>query len=177
MGLATSVGPGPLALEEVVVTERKPAEVSWQTWIDRQIEEGRRAGAFDDLPGHGKPIADIDRPRDELWWVKAKLRREEVDHLPPSLAIRRDRDAALARAMAAPTAVEARTILEGINEKIRYLNSHVTSGPPTTVAPLDVDELLDRWRAVDRPPDARSAEPAQTRPASTGRRPRLRWRR
>ena len=60
------------------MTERKPPGVSWETWIDRQVREGMERGDFDDLPGHGRPLRDLDQPRDELWWVKDKLRREGV---------------------------------------------------------------------------------------------------
>jgi hypothetical protein len=72
------------------VTDRKPPGVNWETWIDRQIREGMERGDFDGLPGHGKPIADLDRPHDELWWVRDKLRREGVSYLPPTLALRKD---------------------------------------------------------------------------------------
>ena len=68
------------------MTERKPFGVSWETWIDRQIREGMERGDFDHLPGHGQPIRGLDRPDDELWWVREKLRREGVSFLPPTLA-------------------------------------------------------------------------------------------
>src|SRR3954454_18167540 len=82
------------------VTERKPPGVSWETWIDRQVREGMERGDFDDLPGHGKPISGLDRPRDELWWVKDKLRREGVSYLPPTLAVRKDLEDARAAILA-----------------------------------------------------------------------------
>ena len=72
------------------MTERKPPGVSWETWIDRQIREGMERGDFDGLAGHGKPLADVDRPHDELWWVRNKLQREGVSYLPPTLALRKD---------------------------------------------------------------------------------------
>src|SRR5262245_50270332 len=37
-----------------VMTERKPAGMSFTSWIDQQIEEAAERGAFDDLPGAGK---------------------------------------------------------------------------------------------------------------------------
>ena len=58
------------------MTERKPPGVSWETWIDKQIREGVERGLFDDLPGTGKPLPDIDKPRDEDRWIKAKLQAE-----------------------------------------------------------------------------------------------------
>ncbi len=35
-------------------------------------------GAFDNLPGEGKPIPGIDEPYDPLWWIKAWIRRERL---------------------------------------------------------------------------------------------------
>jgi len=34
---------------------RKPGE-SWQSFVERQIREAQEQGAFDNLPGHGKPL-------------------------------------------------------------------------------------------------------------------------
>src|SRR5687767_10037500 len=97
------------------MTERKPAGVSWATWIDRQIREGMDRGAFDELPGHGKPIADVDRPHDELWWVRQKLQREGVSYLPPTLAVRKELEDARAQIAAAASEAEVRQIVEDIN--------------------------------------------------------------
>lgn len=128
------------------MTERKPPGVSWETWIDRQIREGMERGDFDGLPGHGQPLRDLDRPRDELWWVKDKLRREEVSYLPPTLAIRKDVEDARAAMAAAASEAEVRQIVDELNERIRKVNREVTAGPPSTTVPLDVDEELERWR-------------------------------
>ncbi len=53
--------------------------------VSRQIEKGRREGLFDDLPGQGEPIADLDRPRKEGWWAinfakteRARMREEDL---------------------------------------------------------------------------------------------------
>lgn len=126
------------------MTDRKPPGVRWQTWIDRQIEQARERGEFDDLPGTGQPLRDLDRPRDELWWVREKLKREKVEHLPPTLAILRDRDQAVQQALAAATDDDARSIVEAMNDRIRYENSHVVTGPPSTAVPIDLDRILER---------------------------------
>ena len=128
------------------MTERKPPGVSWESWIDRQIREGMERGDFDGLPGAGKPIADLHQPRDELWWVKEKLRREDVSWLPPTLQIRKDVEDARARMAAAASEAEVRRIAADINERIVKVNSQVTHGPPSTVMRLDVEEEVRRWR-------------------------------
>jgi hypothetical protein len=38
------------------MTERKPAGMSFTSWIDQQIDEARERGAFGNLPGAGKPL-------------------------------------------------------------------------------------------------------------------------
>jgi hypothetical protein len=50
-----------------VVSERKPAEMAIETWVERQIREAQERGAFDNLPGAGKPIPGIAEPDDEHW--------------------------------------------------------------------------------------------------------------
>lgn len=146
------------------MSQRKPSNLSFESWIEMQILDALERGEFTGLEGEGKPIADIDRPRDELWWVRQKLHREQVDYVPPALAIRKVHDDALRRAMVATSEAEIRSILEPVNADIRYLNSHTVSGPPTTVAPIDVDEFVDRWRA-SRPVDV-AVEPAPEQDAS-----------
>ena len=42
------------------MTERKPSGVGFGTWVERQIREATARGEFDNLPGAGKPIEDLD---------------------------------------------------------------------------------------------------------------------
>jgi hypothetical protein len=130
------------------VTERKPPGVSWETWIDRQIREGMESGSFDDLPLTGRPIPGLDRPRDEMWWVRDKLRRENVSYLPPTLAIRKELEDTLAKVGRTERESEVRELIEAINAKIRKVNSTATAGPASTLMPLDVDQVVDRWRTA-----------------------------
>jgi hypothetical protein len=140
------------------VTEHKPPGLGWESWTERQIEEGRRAGLFDGLDGEGKPIEGLDGPHDEDWWIKTKLRRENFDYLPPTIAIRGERDAAVEAALEAGTEAEVRRLIEEVNERIRYVNSHTVSGPPSTVWVIDLDSILERWR-LGRPDEPPAGEP------------------
>ena len=161
------------------MTEHKPPGLGWESWTEKQIEDGRRAGLFDGLDGEGKPIEGLDEPHDEEWWVKAKLRREKIDYLPPTIAIRGERDAAVAAALDARDDVEARRLIEQLNERIRYVNSHTVSGPPSTVWVVDVESILER-RRLGRRGDLLDDEPADDvavaveTEVARGRR-RLRW--
>jgi DnaJ-like protein len=70
----------------MAMTRRRPPGVGWESWIDRQVREAEKRGEFRDLPGAGKPLADLDAPRDENWWIRNKLRDEGLSYTPPSLA-------------------------------------------------------------------------------------------
>ncbi|GII64273.1 DUF1992 domain-containing protein [Sphaerisporangium krabiense] len=128
------------------MTERKPPGVGFESWIDRQITEAMERGEFDDLPGAGKPIPDIDKPYDELWWVKQKLRREGASMLPPTLVLRKEAEDALAAAARADSEAEARRIVEAVNEKIRKAIRTGLPGPPLNLMPFDVDRVAREWR-------------------------------
>lgn len=150
------------------MTERKPPGVSWESWIERQIRTGQRTGAFDDLPGTGRPIDDLDRPHDEMWWVKAKLRREEVSTTPPTIAIRADRDATVAAAMQASTEPEVRDLIGRLNERIARVNRIATAGPPSSVAPLDIEAVVRRWGTGRPQADPERAEVTEQAPSDGG---------
>ncbi len=78
------------------MTEQKPPGKSWESWIEEQIREAREAGAFDNLPGAGKPLPNIADGYDPLWWVKQLVRREQISVLPPSLEVLRKIESELA---------------------------------------------------------------------------------
>lgn len=128
------------------MTERKPPGVSWETWIDRQVREAQERGDFDGLPGAGKPLPDLDR-RDDDWWLKRMLQREGVTVTPPTIAIRVEVEQALERAARAADETEVREVLGAVNEKVRRINRLGAAGPPSTVMPVDVEEVVARWRA------------------------------
>ncbi len=128
------------------MTERKPPGVGFETWVERQLREAAERGAFDDLPGAGKPIPDLDKPHDELWWVKQKLRRENFSYLPPTIALRKQAEEALEAAAQAGSEDEVRRIVAGINAKIIEGNRKAASGPPLNLAPFDVERVVRDWR-------------------------------
>ena len=45
---------------------------------DNRIRQAMEEGQFDDLPGLGQPIPDIDEPYDPMWWVKKWMKRENL---------------------------------------------------------------------------------------------------
>lgn len=137
------------------MAERKPPGLSWERWIDRQIREATERGEFEDLPGTGKPIPDLDKPLDEMWWAKGKLRSEGLTYLPPSLALRKQAQDALDAALAAGSESEVRQIIEDMNAQIREANRKGIPGPPVMLRPYDVENIVGKWRAPSKPANPR----------------------
>ncbi len=65
----------------------------YETVVERQIREAAERGAFENLPGRGKPLPQLQGPADELWWARRWLEREGVSRemlLPPSVQLRKE---------------------------------------------------------------------------------------
>lgn len=129
---------------------RNPFGPTYETFVERQIREARERGLFDDLPGTGKPLPEID-PADELWWVRRKMADEGLSYLPPTLVLRKAVEEAMAEALAAPTEAKVRELVGEVNEQIRAANRRRLEGPALGLVPYDVDEVLATWRARRRP--------------------------
>jgi len=153
------------------VTERKPPGMDVETWVDRQIREAAARGDFDDLPGAGKPLPGRGAPDGEDWWLRGFLRREELATdalLPPGLRLRKQVEELSGTVGRLRTEAAVRAAVEELNERIRdHLRAPL--GPWRPLAPVDVDDVVARWRADRRAAAAaeaaRSAEPAATEPA------------
>lgn len=131
------------------MTEHEPAGMRYETWVDRQIREASERGAFDDLPGTGKPLPGGDRPYDEHWWLRDHLRREglsAVAALPTPLRLRKEIE------QLPETLAELRSE-RAVREAVAELNGRVAdwlrapSGPHVPVRPVDADAALAAWRA------------------------------
>ena len=131
---------------------RKPKGVSWESWVEQQIRVGMERGKFENLPGRGKPLdgittSDGEIHHDEDWWLKAKLRRERLSYLPPTLAVRKELEEAREAIANASHESVVRRIVGDINQRIREVNRRGAEGPPSTVMPLDEDAVVTKWRA------------------------------
>jgi hypothetical protein len=134
----------------VAVPKRNTGE-SWEGFVERLIREAQEDGEFDRLP-RGKPLPLTGAPPGEGWWAREKLRRERLSDLPPSMTIRFEAEATLAEIARETDERLVRERLLLLNDKIRRLNATHVAGPPTTLAPLDVEAVLARWRAARSPP-------------------------
>ena len=128
------------------MTERKPYGMSWESWIDSQIRVAQEQGAFDNLPGAGKPLPDHGQPYDPMWWVKQLAKREQLSLLPPSLELARKVEKELAALDKLPDEAAVRRRIDALNVEIGRLNATAVEGPPTRLAKLDVDQVVARWR-------------------------------
>ncbi|MEU0793970.1 DUF1992 domain-containing protein [Amycolatopsis sp. NPDC005961] len=131
------------------MTGRKPPKVSFRWWVDRQIGEARERGEFDGLPGAGKPLPKPTGNDAATDWVLREIRKGGHDTkalLPPALALKREVQDLPERLAAERAERQVREVVEDLNERIRqaYLNHH--TGPPLTVAPVDVEEAVENWR-------------------------------
>ena len=120
--------------------------MSWESWVEEKIQTAQAEGGFDRLEGTGKPIPGLDAPYDPLWWVKKLLEREKLSVLPPALEVRAKVSRALEAIWPQSGEAEVRARVAAINAEIARANRISADGPPTTLAPLDVDEILAQWR-------------------------------
>ena len=129
------------------MTKRKPLGTEFVPWIEAQIRGAMEQGAFDNLPGAGKPLP-IDGSYDPDWWVKQLMQREQVSTmLPPSLELVRKVRAELVAINKLDDEASVRRRVDAINVEIAKINATVVEGPPTRVGMLDVDQVVERWRA------------------------------
>jgi hypothetical protein len=138
--------------EEGAITERKPPGVSQEAWVEMQIRRAMERGEFDDLPGAGKPLRNLHKASDPLWWAREKARAEGLTTmamLPPSLRLRKEVEQLPETVAGLPTEQAVREIAEDLNDRIKE-HWRNPSGPPVPVGQVDVDEVLEQWRAARR---------------------------
>ncbi len=128
--------------------ERPPKRKVRPSGVEEQIRKAQQKGLFDDLPGKGKPLEDLDEVYDPGWWAAKLVKREELSLLPPALELRRKVERELERVCKFTHERDVRRALEKLNAAIAKTNASVTSGPSTTIAKLDVDSIVERWRCA-----------------------------
>jgi hypothetical protein len=128
------------------MTQRKPLETSWETWIEAQIRVAMEAGAFDNLPGAGKPLPNFGQEYDPLWWQKQLVQREQITMLPPSLELLRKVAEELAAIEKLHDEATVRRRIAALNVEIAKVNATVVEGPPTRLGTLNVDQVVAQWR-------------------------------
>jgi hypothetical protein len=127
--------------------KRKSGETD-ESYVERLIREAQEDGAFEHLSCAGKPLPLTGGELPEAWWIKEKMKREKLSSLPESIAIRYEAEAVLGSLPRERDEQVVRERLLAVNAKIRKLNAtNIGVGPPTTLAPFDVEAVVRRWRA------------------------------
>jgi Domain of unknown function (DUF1992) len=171
------------------MTERKPPQMKFNTWIDQQVAEAERRGVFDDLPGKGKPLNL--KPGDATGdygaaWMREYARREGVsaeEMLPTPLRLRREMERLAETAGEFRTEAEVRDAAADLNRRIVEWR-RIPVGPPVHVRLVNADDLVARWRRAQaahgaerrRGGAAEATTPSPPSPQPPQRRPRW-WRR
>lgn len=166
------------------MTDRKPPQQSFPTWIDQQIAEAEKRGVFDNLPGTGKPIPRRPEADSTQAWLRDKLRREGVpteELLPTPLRLRREAERLSAGSAALRSEQEVRDAVAELNTRILDWRRNGTDGPPIPVPLVREDDAVAAWReaqaaraAGQPPPEPTPGDPPAT--AGPEARPRRRWR-
>jgi len=152
------------------VTARKPRHVSFETWVERQVREAQERGAFENLPGAGKPLPPGAFEQDS--WIREKARREDLPvaaMLPPGLALRKEVENLPVRLTRERSETRVRALLVDLDARILAWNVGPQE-PPLYVRRLDVEARLQDWREARFV--AVAVEPVVVPAASVGRR---RW--
>ena len=142
------------------MTERKPPDLSFTSWIDRQINEAAERGAFDNLPGAGKPLPKRDEDAAQAW-LRDYLRREGVpaeDLLPAPLKLRKEIEQLAETVKDLRSEQEVRAVVADLNRRILEWR-RIPDGPPVYLRLVDEEELVSRWR------DQHAAAPATPVPS------------
>ncbi|WP_165069163.1 DnaJ family domain-containing protein [Marisediminicola senii] len=131
-------------------------------FVEMAIRQAIRAGEFDNLPGAGKPLENLQRPHDPDWWIRQKVQREQITGLgPPALTLRTENAALDARLDAAASERAVRELLDDFNARVIHARRQLQGGPPVVTPTRDIEVELGRWHGR-RAARARAAEEART---------------
>lgn len=151
----------------------------YESAVDRAIREAAERGAFDDLPGRGKPLPQLDDPSED-WWLRGYLRREGISGdllLPPSVALRKEIDRLPGSLDELRSESDVRELIAAVNTRVvRHLR--FPEGPRVPLRPVDVEAAVGAWRARRARPAPAGPAPGVARPVEPSGRPgpaRRRW--
>jgi hypothetical protein len=114
-------------------------------WVELQVQRAIERGAFDNLPGAGKPLPPLDDDPD--WWLKKLIERERITGvLPEALQLRKD-DAELDALLDRESSERVvRELLETFNRRVVNARRQLQGGPPVITPTRDVDREVAAWR-------------------------------
>ena len=157
------------------MTERKPPDISFTSWIDRQINEAAERGAFDNLPGAGKPLPRRTEEDAAQAWLREYLRREGVsaeELLPTPLKLRKEIERLTESVQDLRTERQVRHVAADLNRRILEWR-RIPVGPPLFLPLVNADALVSTWRDAQAAAQASAAAPPVPSPPPSA--PPRRW--
>ncbi|MDH6236788.1 DUF1992 domain-containing protein [Cryobacterium sp. CG_9.6] len=143
-------------------------------YVEMAIQQAIRRGDFDNLPGAGKPLPNLQNAYDPDWWIRQKIESEKITGLgPPALTLRTEHAALDARLDATTSAETVREILEDFNRRVIAARRQLQGGPPVVTPTRDVAAEVSAWRERR---DARSRVLAELREREAAALAALTWR-
>jgi Domain of unknown function (DUF1992) len=158
------------------MTERKPPGTSFTSWVDQQVNEAAERGAFDDLPGAGKPLPKRPEADDGQAWLRDYLRREGVsaeELLPTPLKLRKEVERLTGMVQDLRCEQEVREVVSELNRRIIQWR-RIPVGPPVFLPLVDAEAMVGRWRDARSAASTSSPAPADQRITDSDP-PRPRW--
>ena len=117
-------------------------------FVEIQIPQAMRRGDFDDLPGAGRPLKNLDRVHDPDWWIRQKIEDERITGLaPPALTLRTESEGLEARIDGMYSEPAVRELLEQFNTRVVEARRQLKGGPPVVTPTRDVEAEIDGWRS------------------------------
>jgi hypothetical protein len=140
--------------------------MTFRSWIDQQIAEAEERGAFDNLPGTGKPLPN--RGDSENAWLIEWMRREGIsteELLPTPLKLRKQSSRLASSVHELGSEREVRDAVDELNYQIKEWRK-IPIGPPVFVPLVDAEAMVGKWREAQQPPASVShkPEPASHKP-------------
>ena len=116
-------------------------------YVEIAIQQAIRRGEFDNLPGTGKPLANLEHGYDPDWWMRQKIEREKITGLgPPALTLRTENVELDARLDGAASEAAVTAILTDFNSRVVAARRQLQGGPPVVTPTRDIAEQLVLWR-------------------------------
>ena len=145
-------------------------------WVDLQVQRAIERGEFDNLPGTGKPIPDLDTTHDPDWWLKRFIEREQITGVLPAALALRVENAELDDVLDAESSERrVQELLEDFNARIVAARRQLQGGPPVITPTRDVEAEVAAWRHRRQVRREQATRPRSGR--SHARPNRRRWRR
>lgn len=129
--------------------------MTYESAIDRAIREATERGAFDDLPGAGKPL-HLRNTGDPNWWLKELVERESIsaaELVSPAVALRREADGFPESLRELPHEDAVREVLVDFNRRVEadWRRPRVGRGEAVVARRVDVEALVESWRELRTP--------------------------